>query len=88
MDRTYSGLAMITPSLLAITSMKSRTASGRDSPSRSGENTGNRPTPSKIETSISLGAMARIARSIAVLVELSRALPDIARILMILAGID
>jgi hypothetical protein len=32
--------------------------------------------------------MARIARSIAVLVELSRALPDIARILMILTGID
>jgi hypothetical protein len=32
--------------------------------------------------------MARIARSIAVLVELRRALPDIARILMILTGID
>lgn len=82
MALTYSGLAMIMPSLSRMRSANFWTGSGKAMASKSGEKTGKSLMQSNTIISSFAPATADNARSIDVLVEAARPLPDIAKIFM------
>src|SRR5262249_52357006 len=74
----YSGLAMSRAPALPIASRNSRTARG-GSASRSGLNSGSSPSPAKTEIRSGAGARRDAARQNAVLIDVARRLPGMAR---------